>query len=101
VDIAFSVNEVPIRLTAERWYHIVENHDDVAGHYDDVLETIENPDLVLRGYKDALIAVSGAGRGKYFCVVYREIVKDDGFVISAFFTDQINRRQILWRPNKR
>ena len=101
MDIAYSVNGVPIRLTAERWYHIVESHDDVAGHYDDVLETIENPDLVLRGYKGALIAVRGAGRGKYFCVVYREIGKEDGFVISAFFTDEINRRQVLWQPNKR
>ncbi len=101
MDIAHSVNDVPVRLTAERWYHIVENHDDVAGHYDDVLETIENPDLVLRGYKGALTAVRGAGRGKYFCVVYRELGKDDGFVISAFFTDEIIKRHIVWRPNKR
>lgn len=100
MDIAYSVNTVPIRLTAERWYHIVENHDDVAGHYDDVLRTIESPDLVLRGYKGALIAVTGAGGKGYFCVVYREVSEDDGFVISAFFTPEINRRQIIW-PSKR
>lgn len=99
MDIAYSVNNVPIRLTAERWYHIVENHDDVAGHYDDVLETIENPDLVLRGYKDALIGVRGAGRKGYFCVVYRELGKDDGFVISAFFSGEINKRNRIW-PSK-
>ena len=98
MDIAYSVNDVPIRLTAERGYHIVENHDDVAGHYDDVLETIETLDLVLRGYKGALIAVHGAGRGEYFCLVYREIGKTDGFVISAFFTDEINKRHIVWQP---
>jgi hypothetical protein len=50
VDIAYPVNDVPIRLTAERWYHIVENHDDLAGHYDNVLSVVENPDVVLRGY---------------------------------------------------
>ncbi len=49
MDIAYSVNNIPIRLTAERWYHIVENHDDVAGHYDDVLLTIESPDFIIRG----------------------------------------------------
>jgi hypothetical protein len=92
---------VPIRLTAERWYHVVENHDDVAGHYDDVLETIENPDLVLRGYKGALIAARGAGRGRYLCVVYREDSEEDGFVISAFFTHEISRRKVLWQPNRR
>jgi uncharacterized protein YuzE len=26
LDIAYSVDGVPIRLTAERWFHIVENH---------------------------------------------------------------------------
>ncbi|MHC1599717.1 MAG: hypothetical protein ACXQS5_02720 [Candidatus Methanospirareceae archaeon] len=38
-----SVNGVPIRLTDERWTHIVENHDDMAGYYFDVLETVANP----------------------------------------------------------
>ena len=47
MDMAISVAGVPIRLTYERWFHIVENHDDVAGYYDDILETVENPDLGL------------------------------------------------------
>jgi hypothetical protein len=81
VDIAYSVNDVPIRLTVERWYHIVENHDDLAGHYDDVLSAVENPDVVLRGYQASLIAVRGAGRGQYLCVVYKELKRTDGFVI--------------------
>jgi hypothetical protein len=34
MDRAISVVGVPIRLTYERWFHIVENHDDVAGYYD-------------------------------------------------------------------
>jgi hypothetical protein len=36
MDIAISKAGVPIRLTDERWHHIVENHDDLAGYYDDV-----------------------------------------------------------------
>ena len=100
MDIARSIHDVPIRLTTERWYHIVENHDDMAGFYDDVLETVESPDLVLRGYKGALIAVHGAGRSRYLCVIYKEIGKEDGFVISAFFTAEINKRNQIW-PNKR
>jgi uncharacterized protein YuzE len=30
MEVAYSVNGVPIRLNYERWYHIVENHDDMA-----------------------------------------------------------------------
>ena len=45
MDIAYSINDIPIRLTRERWFHITENHDDLAGYYDDVLHTIEDPDM--------------------------------------------------------
>jgi hypothetical protein len=47
VEVAYSIEGVPIRLTTERWFHIVENHDDLASHYDNVLSAVENPDLVL------------------------------------------------------
>jgi len=47
MDIAYSINDVPIRLTTERWFHIVENHDDMAGHYDHILDAIENPDMLI------------------------------------------------------
>ena len=100
MDTTDSVNDVPIRLTAERWYHIVENHDDVAGHYDDVLTTIENPDFVMRSYGGSLIAVRGAGRGQYLCVVYKELNDEDGFVISAYFTARINRKRVVWRRER-
>ena len=53
---------MPIRLTEERWLHIVENHDDLAGFYDDVLRTVEDPDLILSGYGGALIAVKTLSR---------------------------------------
>ncbi len=37
MDIAISKSGGPIRLADERWYHIVENHDDLAGYYNEVL----------------------------------------------------------------
>lgn len=55
--IALSVTQTPIRLTDERWRHIVENHDDMAGHYDDALKTLEDTDYIIKGYGDALIAL--------------------------------------------
>lgn len=100
MDIAISRNGVPIRLTEERWFHIVENHDDLAGHYDDVLDTVENPDFMLRGYGGALIALKGAARKTYLAVIYKELSRDDGFVITAYFTSRISRRLIIWRKGR-
>ena len=73
MDIAYSIDGVPIRLTAERWFHIVENHDDLAGHYDDILDIVESPDMILPGHRGSLIAIRGAGKGQYLAVVYRQL----------------------------
>lgn len=96
MDIALSVNGVPIRLTSERWLHIVENHDDVAGYYDDILTVIEEPELILPGHNGSLIAIQNYGRHRYLAVVYRELSSDDGFVITAYFTNKVDRRKALW-----
>jgi hypothetical protein len=64
VDIVVSKDSVPIRLTEERWFHIIENHDDLAGHYDNVLQTIEDPDYIIEGYKKALIALRRISKKK-------------------------------------
>jgi len=100
MDIAISRNKVPIRLTEERWFHIVENHDDLAGHYDDVLDTVENPDCILRGYGGALIALKGVAPRRYLAVIYKELSRDDGFVITAYFTSRITRRIIIWQKGR-
>jgi hypothetical protein len=100
MDIAISKAGVPIRLTDERWNHIVENHDDMAGYYDEVLITVEDPDFILRGYSGALVAVGSLGRRKYLAVIYRELSRRDGFVITAFFTTQISRNLIIWRKEQ-
>ena len=97
MDLALSVEGVPIRLTTERWFHIVENHDDLAGYYDDVLEVIENPELVLGGYGGSRIATRSYGRGRYLVVIYRQLSLNDGFVITAFFSSKIDRKKVIWK----
>ena len=97
MEVAHSINRVPIGLTEERWNHIVNSHDDLAGYDDDCLQAIEEPDLILRGRHGSLKAVKSYGRNRYLIVVYREIDADDGFVITAYFVRKINRRHVVWR----
>ncbi len=97
MDVVYSVDGVPIRLTSERWFHIVENHDDLAGHYDDVLDVVENPDMILHGRRGSLIAVRGVGKSWYLAVIYRQLSDRDGFVITAYFTSKVNRRKAIWK----
>ncbi len=44
MNVAISVHGVPIRLTAERWLHIVEARDELAGRFDEVLVSVEAPE---------------------------------------------------------
>jgi hypothetical protein len=97
--IAYSVNNVPIRLTYERWYHIIENHDDLASYFYEVLETVEKPDFVVRGNKGTLKATRNTGKNRWIVVIYRETSKTDGFIITAYFLDKRPKGEIIWRRN--
>jgi hypothetical protein len=92
-----SVNRVRIRLTDERWTHIVNANDDLAGYCDDCLQAIEDPDLILSGRRGSLKAVKGYGRGRFLVVIYRDLSPDDGFVVTAYFVRRIDRRKTVWR----
>ena len=89
MEIIKSINNIPIRLTYERWIHTVENHDDLAGYYDEVLDIVENPDYVIKGYAGAFIALRYKTDGKFLAVIYKETDDSDGFIITAYFTSKI------------
>ena len=97
MELAHSINEVPIRLTYERWYHITENHDDLASYFYDVLETIQKPDFVIRGKIGSLKATRNIGKKKWLIVIYKEVSKRDGFVITAYFLDTKPKGKVIWR----
>lgn len=99
MEVAHSKNGVPIRLTQERWFHITEEHSEMAGHFFEVLEAIEEPDAIHEGRCEELIATREVEPGKHLTVIYRELSTTDGFVITAFLTrkiQQIERRRRLW-----
>lgn len=96
MEITYSINAVPIRLTEERWEHIMSNKPYMDVYRDRMLEAVEYPTWILRGYSGALIAVLAVARRRYLHVVYKEVNPDDGFVITAFVSHNYNKRMILW-----
>lgn len=103
MDIAHSKNNVPIRLTKERWFHITEEHSEMAGYYFEILETVEEPEAIYEGKAGECLAVREIERGKYIVVVYKETSKSDGFIITAFLTrrkKQLERRRKIWQRQK-
>ncbi len=98
IDLIYSVNNIPIRLTDERWAHITEEHCELAGLRLEVLETVAKPDRVLAGGEGELLAVRELSPGKHLVAIYRELAQD-GFIITAFLTSKtktLEKRKLLW-----
>ncbi len=100
IGTAESINGVTIRLTDERWEHILDVRPFMDGYEEDVLGTVENPELILRAAGGVLVAVTSFGRRGFLHVLYRELSRTDGFILTAYFKDSYNRRQIIWRANE-
>jgi hypothetical protein len=98
-DESVSRNGICIRLTDERWQHIIEEHGELANLREDVLQAISQADKVLKGNAGELFAVRMMEPAKAIVVVYRELDINDGFVITAFLTRRLNslsRREQVW-----
>jgi len=71
----------------------------MAGYYFEVLEVVEEPEAIYEGKTGEYIAVREIEKGKYIVVIYKELNKEDGFIITAFLTKrrkQLERRQKIW-----
>jgi hypothetical protein len=96
-----SQSGVPVRLTEERWNHIVSRHPEMLDCREEVLETLADPDMVQQGDFGELLAVREYDElklGRFVVVVYRETCPDDGFVLTAYLAGRPSlRRRIIWK----
>ena len=98
VSVTTSKNGVSIRLTEERWEHIVLMHPNLADKKTLVLKIVKNPDYILRGKGGELLAVLRLSMRYYLVVVYKE-VEDDGFIITAYETTDtlwLFKKELIW-----
>src|ERR1041384_846817 len=96
MEVVRSVNGVPIRLTEERWAHIIKARDELEERQEDVLETVEHPDWVTQGYRGSRVAWKGFGKRGFLAVIYKEVSDDDGFIITAFFPRKPTKSKKTW-----
>ena len=90
-----------IRLTPERWGHIVYRHPELAHSIMAVLMTVAAPDALVQGKTGERLAVRQTEPARWLVVAYSEDSRRDGFIITAFATSRmagILRRRILWPP---
>ena len=97
-DASNSVTGTLIRLTDERWAHIINEHPEITGLKFDVLQTVRNPDRIVAGNANELLAVKEYNPRTWLVVAYREL-NGDGFIITAYSTSKtawLRRKRQLW-----
>lgn len=97
-DNVTAVSGISIRLTEERWGHIVLQHPEVAPLRQVIMQAIAQPERVLETSTGERMAVMNYEPGKYVVVIYVENPLD-GFVVTAFLTRRtawLNKRRQLW-----
>ena len=72
----------------------------MSGLSDSVLEAINNPDEIIKSEEGEIIAVKRFNN-KHLVIIYREVNHEDGFVITAFLTSEVERvrkeRKVIWK----
>jgi hypothetical protein len=74
----------------------------MEGERERVLETVTEPDRIQRGDFGELLAVrhydTTSLGDKYVVAVYREVGKEDGFILTAYLARRpSSRRELVWR----
>lgn len=106
-----SINNATIRLTQERWLHIIDYHKELSNFQLEILLTIANPDMICfspHGMQPNFAAVKSFDRlAEYslatnLIVHYKELDVSTGFILTAFVMSdkKIKKRFRLWQRLK-
>ena len=90
-----------IRLTQERNDHIKDFHPEMKRQLAKIKQTLLVPNKVIRSKSDKDVQLfykfyeKTPVKNKFLCVVVKA-VKNDYFILTAYFTDAIKRGESLW-----
>lgn len=86
-----------IRTTKEYWNYLIEiKHANVNGHENEVINTLNDPDMIRRSKidEDVFLYYKKAENFLY-CVVTRH-ENGTGYLITAYLTDKLKEGESVW-----
>jgi len=94
-----------IKLSKTVLDHIVSRHPEVKAYTHEIAETIQNPDLVVRGLRGEFKALKFYPSlhigSKYLVVIYRDL-HEEKVIITAYFTSNMAKVKgdAIWRKSQ-
>ena len=86
-----------VRITRERWQHILHKHPEMTGREDDVGKVLEDPDEIRRSKKDASVFLYRRQFGDHYI---RDVIKhynDEALLITTFLERKAGRGELIWQ----
>lgn len=100
-EILIDFQQREIRLTQERWEHILD-HPEMDGQRERLSDVLQEPDIIVATPKDATVHAfhrwydETPVTQKYAVVVVKWLV-DDAFILTAYFTSRVRKGDIVWQ----
>ena len=91
-----------IRLTEDRLSHIETDHPEMTGQIDRVQETLAQPERIVLSKSDEKVELyyrlyaQTPVTTKFMCVVVKDS-EDNGFVITAYYTNTEKKGTVVWQ----
>ncbi len=94
-----------IKISETVLQHIVRRHPEVASYINEVVETVRNPELVIRGLRGELKALrfySELHIGPKYLVVVCRALREEKVIITAYFTSNVAKvkGEVVWRKRQ-
>lgn len=89
-----------VRLTEERWHHILE-HTEMVSQEHRLRAALREPEKVLTSYRDPTVHLyyrfyARSPVGPKHLIVAVKILDQDAFIITAFYTDEVKGGTQIW-----
>ncbi len=94
-----------VKLSKKVLDHIVARHPEVDAYTHEIVKTVQDPDLIIKGLRGefkALKLYTTVHIGtKYMVVVYREL-HEEKVIITAYFTSNVAKvkGEVIWRKSQ-
>ncbi len=85
--------------------HIVTRHPEVAAYTHEIVKTVQDPDMIIKGLRGELKALKFYTKlhigPKYLVVVYREL-RGEKVIITAYFTSNVAKvkGEVTWKKSR-
>ncbi|KPV63335.1 MAG: hypothetical protein AOA65_1343 [Candidatus Bathyarchaeota archaeon BA1] len=91
-----------IKLSRKVLDHIISRHPEVKAYRDKIVETVQNPDMIIEGVRGELKALKFYPTlrigPKYLVIVHREL-HEEKVIITAYFTSNVAKvkGEVIWK----